>query len=259
MGAAGELRLVVETEVCDPVLDMAIGHALMDRAAAGATPPTVRISRPGPAVAFGRRDVVTPGYAEAVAAARAAGFEGVERVAGGRASVFHGGTVHVGHAVADPDARAGIAERFERTATLFARAFGGLGIDARVGAVDGEYCPGEHSVNARGAVKLMGLAQRVVSGGAYVGAVVVVSDAALVRDVLAPVYAALGLDWRPEATGALADEAPGLDPRAVAGALADAYADELAAEPGALDAETRALARRLVPEHRSPDGTSAVR
>lgn len=252
--APAEQRLVVETDVGDPVLDMALAHALMDRVASGAVPPTVRISRPGPAVAFGRRDVIAPGYARACAAARAAGFEGVERVAGGRASVFHGGTLHFGHAVADPDPRARIGERFERTAALLARAFGGLGIDARVGEVDGEYCPGEHSVNARGAVKLMGLAQRVVSGGAYVGAVVVVSDSALVRDVLAPVYAELGLDWRPEATGALADEVPGLEVRAVVGALASACAEELSAEPGGLDAETRALARRLAPEHRSPDG-----
>ena len=252
--ATGEPRLVVETTVSDPVLDMAIGHALMDRVAAGEIPPTVRISRPGPAVAFGRRDVVAPGYAAAVAAARDAALEAIERVAGGRASVFHGGTLHFGHAVADPHARTAITTRFQQTAALLADAFAALGVDARVGEVDGEYCPGEHSVNARGTVKLMGLAQRVVAGGAYVGAVVVVSDAALVRTVLAPVYSALGLDWRPEATGALADEAPGVDVRRAADALAETCADQLAAEPGTIDAETRALARRLLPEHRSPNG-----
>ena len=31
-----------------------------------------------------------------------------------------------------------------------ASALRGLGVDAHVGAVPGEYCPGDHSVNARG-------------------------------------------------------------------------------------------------------------
>jgi len=36
-----------------------------------------------------------------------------------------------------------------------AAAFRRLGVDARVGEVSGEYCPGAHSVNARGATKLI--------------------------------------------------------------------------------------------------------
>ena len=35
-------------------------------------------------------------------------------------------------------------------------------VDARVGEVPGEYCPGSHSVNARGRVKVVGTAQRMV-------------------------------------------------------------------------------------------------
>ena len=97
------------------------------------------------------------------------------------------------------------------TSALMVRAFASLGIDARVGEVPGEYCPGADSVNARGERKLMGVGQRLVSRGSHVGGVVVVDGADRVNDVLVPVYRALGLEWRPEATGAVAEEAPGVD------------------------------------------------
>ena len=71
-----------------------------------------------------------------------------------------------------------------------------LGVDARVGEVAGEYCPGEFSVNARGAAKLAGIGQRVVVGGAHVGGVIVVRGAGRIREVLTPIYEALEIDWR---------------------------------------------------------------
>ena len=63
-----------------------------------------------------------------------------------------------------------------------------LGVDARVGEVEGEYCPGEYSVNARGALKLMGVGQRIVRGAAHVGGVLVVGRSDRTRRVLEPVY-----------------------------------------------------------------------
>jgi octanoyl-[GcvH]:protein N-octanoyltransferase len=246
------LQLVVDTEVCDPALDSAISRALLLRVTAGELPQTVRISRPAAAVAFGRRDAISDGYGAAVAAARAAGFDAIERLAGGRAAVFHEQTLHVGHALPDRDPRPGVTPRFAATAALFERAFRALGVDARVGEVAGEYCPGAHSVNARGEVKLMGLAQRVIKDGAHMGAVVVVDGAARIRDVLSPVYAALGLDWRPEATGSLADERAGIGWDDVSAAIVAEYrASADGAEPAELDDDTLALAQSLVPEHLS--------
>ncbi len=247
------LRLVVEPAVADPVLDTALSRALLERVAAGDVADTLRLSRPGPAVAFGRRDVVADGYAEAVAAARAGGFAAVERLAGGRASVFHEQTLHLGLAVRDAEPRAGVTRRFEQVAETLARAFGRLGVDARVGEVPGEYCPGEHSVNARGATKLAGLGQRVIKDGAYVGGVVVIDGVDRVRTALAPVYAALALDWLPETTGALADEAPGIGWDEACGAIEAEYGKTReVAERAELDAGTAALARRLAPQHVSP-------
>ena len=246
------ITLVRDSFPQDPALDTAVSRALMLRVAAGELPETLRVARPGPIVAFGKRDVVTAGYPEAVAAARSGGFEAIERLAGGRAAVFHEDTISFAHAIPDPDPRSRVDERFEATAGLIAAAFGRLGVDARVGEVEGEYCPGAHSVNVRGERKLMGVGQRLVSGGVHVGGVIVVAGGDRVNTVLTPVYAALGLDWRPEATGAVADEAPGADWESVTEALLAEYEGRQGLEPADLDDGTLDLARTLAPEHLSP-------
>ena len=235
------LRVLLDSFPDDPVFDTAVSHATMRRVAAGELPETLRLARPARVVAFAKRDVLAPGYAEAVAAARAAGFGSMVRLAGGRAAVFHEGTLELAHAVPDPDPRGTIHDRFEATAELIARALAGLGLDARVGEVAGEYCPGRWSVNAGGARKLAGIGQRVISGGAHVGTVIVAEDAAAVREVLKPVYAALGLAWDPATVGAV--ERPWADVRA---AVLAEYEQRFELVEEAVDSETLALARTLV-------------
>jgi octanoyl-[GcvH]:protein N-octanoyltransferase len=218
--------------------------------AAGELPETLRIARPGTTVAFAKRDAVAPGYEEAVSAARAHGFEATLRLAGGRAAVFHAGTMEIGHAIPDDEPRGGIHERFERTARRLAAALARLGVDARVGEVAGEYCPGRYSVNARGVVKLAGIGQRVVGGGSHTGVVLVVDGEERINAVLEPVYAALGLDWNPEATGSVRSEQPSADWSAVRDSMVTEYAREYDVTEGELDAETLALAKQLADEHR---------
>jgi octanoyl-[GcvH]:protein N-octanoyltransferase len=230
-----------------------VSRALLQRVAAGELPETVRLARPGAMVAFGKQDAVAAGYAEAVSAARAGGFEPVLRLAGGRAAVFHKQTIALAHAVPDPAPRMGIHSRFSWTADLIARALRRLGVDARVGEVPGEYCPGGYSVNARGAVKLAGIGQRLIAGASHMGGVIVAGDASRVRDVLVPVYDALDLDWDPGTTGAVEDEADAsVRPSwaAVRDALLAEYGREYAIVEAVLDPETIALAHELAPEHR---------
>ena len=246
------LRLLTASFPEDPALDTALSRALMLRVAAGEVPETLRIARPAPIVAFGKRDAVAGGYPEAVRAARAGGYEAIERLAGGRAAVFHEDTIALAHAVADRDPRRRVTERFGTTAELVAEALRGLGVEARVGEVPGEYCPGAHSVNAGGARKLVGLGQRLVAGAAHIGGVIVVDGAERVRDILIPVYAALGLEWRPETTGSVAAEAPGTTWNQVVDAIAAEYARRHELEAAELDEETLALAQELAPVHLSP-------
>src|SRR5829696_1332258 len=243
------LRVLRDCFPDDPALDTAVSRATMQLVAAGELPETLRLARPAPVVAFAKRDALHPRYAEALAAARDAGFGAILRLAGGRAAVFHRGTLEIAHAVPDPDPKAGIRARFEATAGLVAEALRGLGVDARVGEVAGEYCPGRWSVNAAGRRKLAGIGQRVISGGAHVGTVVVVDDAAAVRRVLGPVYEALQLGWDPEAVGAVADEVPAVGWESVRDALLARYGQGRRLVEEELDAQTLALARTLAPEH----------
>jgi len=200
------IQLLSDPVPGDPALDTAVSRALLEAVAAGAMPETLRLYRPDDVLAFSGIDAASPGFAAAVAAARAAGFAPALRLAGGRAAVFHSETLAFAWAMPAAELRGGIQERFDALAEIVAAALRGLGVDARIGEVPGEYCPGEHSVNARGRVKLMGVGQRVVRGGAHVGGVIVVRGSARVRAVLEPVYAALGLPFDPETAGAVEDE-----------------------------------------------------
>jgi octanoyl-[GcvH]:protein N-octanoyltransferase len=217
----------------------------MRRVAAGELPETLRLARPARVVSFAKRDALAPGFADAIAAARAAGFGSMLRLAGGRAAVFHEGTLELAHAVPDPDPRGGIHDRFEATADLITRALRGLGVDARVGEVPGEYCPGRWSVNAAGTLKLAGIGQRVIAGGAHVGTVIVAEGGASVRRVLEPVYKALELDWDPATVGAV--DRPW---ETVRDAVLAEYAERYELVEDTVDDDTLALARTLAAEHR---------
>lgn len=242
-----------------PALDTAVSRALLEAVGSGATPETLRLYRPDDVVAFSGLDAASPGFRPAVAAARAGGFEAALRLAGGRAAVFHTETVAFAWALPIGELRDGIQARFDALAELVAEALRRLGVDARVGEVPGEYCPGAHSVNARGRVKLMGVGQRVVRGAAHVGGVIVVRGSARVRAVLEPVYAALGLRFDPATAGAVEDEIGAVTREAVAEALlAELGARGFATEPApegvfaALLTRARALEERFrVPEPRA--------
>ena len=218
------LRLIRHSFPDQPELSTEISRTILSRVAAGELPPTIRIHRPGNEVAFGRQDVASPGYEAAAEAARAAGFAAVERLAGGRAAVFHTGTIAIARAYADPQPPKRTYARFDEMADLIAAALQGLGVDARIGEVPGEYCPGAYSVNARGQTKLAGIGQRMIRGGAHVGGVVVASGGRGVAHVLEPVYAALELDFDPATSGSVSEElARAVDP----GELEEAIIGEL--------------------------------
>jgi len=231
----------------DPALDVALGHALLERAARGEIEPTLRLYRPGPTCAFGRLDTLLPGFGAAVAAARGHGFTPVLRQPGGHAAAYDGGSLCLDQVRPETEAIPALQARFEEAGALFVTALRAVGVDARVGEIPGEYCPGQWTVSARGRVKLVGTAQRLVRGGSLLGAVVLVRGGARVRAVLEDVNAALGLGWDPATAGAAEDEVPGLSVDAVEEAVLDAYvaAGLGPLELGALDAATVDRGREL--------------
>ena len=193
------MQLVRSGPAGSAALELAVSHALLTRVAAGELPSTLRVYRPAPAVAFGKLDTLRPGYAAAVEAARAHGYEPVLRLPGGHAAAYHARVAAIDVVWALDDPVVGTHDRFRDEGERLAGALRALGVDARVGEVPGEYCPGAYSVNARGRVKLIGTAQRLVRGGALLGASIVVGDGPGIRAVLAtstPRSSSLGRDHR---------------------------------------------------------------
>ena len=229
--------------------ELAVAHALLRRASVGELDEAVRIYRPtGSTVVFGRRDTRLEGFPQAAQVARDAGFEPAVRATGGRAVAYTGQAFVIDHVKHDPHAAGGLDSRFETFGAAFVSAFGDLGIDARIGAVPGEYCPGAHSVNARGVVKLVGTSQRVVRNAWLFSSLVVVDDIEVIRPVLTGVYAHLGQEFDASSVGSLRDEAPGVDAAVVEAGLLALYDGLDAASP--LDEATLALAEELEPQHR---------
>jgi octanoyl-[GcvH]:protein N-octanoyltransferase len=252
LAPGSELRFLRDGCPRDPAFGTALSAAILRRVAAAELPDTARLGTPGRIVTFGRRDVVSGGYPAAVAAAREAGYEAVERIAGGRAAAYNGKALNLSHAYRDANPAAGTQKRFAVMAELVRDALAGLGVEARIGEVPGEYCPGAFSVNAGGRLKLAGIGQRMIKGGAHVGCVIVCGGSDELREVLVPVYAALGIDWDPATTGSVEDEAPGVTGADVESAVWAALAERFELREAEIDADTLELAAELAPRHRSP-------
>jgi lipoate-protein ligase A len=247
--ADGVLELITASTPAEPVLDVALSHALLTDIAAGRRGDALRIYRPGPTAAFGRLDVLRPGFLAARDAARGLGLTAVVRSAGGHAAPYDDRTLVVEHLTAVPDIAAGLQDRFVAQSGRLQRVLAGLGADARVGELRGEYCPGAHSINVGGRLKVVGIAQRAVRGAAMTGALVTVGGGVELRARVAALYAALELEVDAAAAGALDEVLPGVAIDAVAAAVRAAYGEAWRLAPAEPAAALYAAARALIPRH----------
>ena len=85
----------------------------------------------------------------------------------------------------------------------------------------------------------------MIKGAALTSTVVLLDAGPAIRAVLVDVYAALGIDWRPQTAGSLADVTAAPPMAALATALA------AGAAPGELDDADRRRADALEPQHRA--------
>ena len=246
------MLLITGDSRSDPGLDTGISHAIVRAVGEGRMEDTFRIHTTGRIVAFGRQDRVTPGYRNAVAAARRGGYLPIERLAGGRAAVFHEGTLAFSWATATNEPRTGVTDRFRSISDLMAATFRDLGADAEVGELPGEYCPGLYSVHIGGSRKVMGVGQRLVKGAAHVGGVIVVDGGLRIADILRPVYAALDIPWNPRTSGDLADHLSGVTLADVTEALTHRLASLGSAEPAELPDWVITEGRSLAAAHVAP-------
>lgn len=181
--------------------------------------------------AFSRRDALLPGYEQAERSMVDLGFAPVIRPVGGHLAVYDEGSLVLHLCAPHPQPRAHIQARFVMLGDAIASALRGLGVDARLGPVPGEYCDGKFSVNDSGRAKLAGTGQRIVGGGYLFSAVVMVQSSARIMQALTHAYELLGLEFAPESVGAVADTLPEVSLDAVRHRLIGALAELLAIRP----------------------------
>jgi lipoate-protein ligase A len=210
LGGVDALLVAADSDLGSAALDLAVGPALLravtDLRSVSGTSSTgwLRMYRPVPTVGFSRRDSKVPNYSRAVIAARGHGFEPAVRSPGGRAAAYHRSCLCFELVLPDSGER-GPAQQMSALGDLVAGVLRDLGVDARVGEVPGEYCPGRFSVNAGGVAKIVGTAGRRVRGAILLGGSIIVADAAPIRAVLSDVYPALGLPLDPATVAAATD------------------------------------------------------
>lgn len=243
------LALMTESFPGRPVYDTAVSHALLRQVAAGTCPETLRLYVPDEVALFSVLDRRNPGFAPAISAADARGCPSLLRLAGGSAALFHRQCLAFAWAIPEARSAEGIRSRFEAITALMRRALERVGVDARIGAVPGEYCPGDYSINAGGRIKLLGVGQRVIRGAAHVGGVLVVRDADRVREVLAPVYHELGLSFDAATVGSVEDCVPGVSLEEVGRAIRAEFAAVRGLVESGVGAATRDLAAELEVTH----------
>jgi octanoyl-[GcvH]:protein N-octanoyltransferase len=165
----------------------------------------LRFRRPRPTAAFSPQDTTHPDYEDIKERARARGFEPIERGTGGRLTLFDenalGITIIAPHAA--PHGQ--MIKRYEILSNAIAKGLQNLGIDARVGELPNEYCPGKYSVNAEGRIKLVGVAQRMNQRCLQMGAIVSVHRSEEACAGIAEAYRGMGLNFDPLTYGAITD------------------------------------------------------
>lgn len=197
----------------------------------------------GPTVAFSARDLRQPGIQAASGLARSAGFEPVVRSPGGQMVAYDSGAVVIDHITRSSGLLPASGSAFADNAASHASVLRSLGeIDTRVGEIDGEYCPGEFSINVAGNSKVVGSAQRVTGSGSLFSTVVQVTVSDEVRAVIASVSEALGYELRPESIAGLTDYEPDLTAERVAAVFVSDYRQRLGLDDAQLPRDVVELA-----------------
>ncbi|MFM1992539.1 MAG: hypothetical protein RL600_367 [Actinomycetota bacterium] len=187
----------------------------------------VRIYRPAPTVAFSGLERRLPGFQDAVGEAAAFAFEPVIRPAGGRMVAVDQDWVILDIITPELEKTFSHREVYLEFGEVLVNVLRELGIDANLGPVAGEYCPGDYSINARGKIKLVGTAQRVQRGARLFSACIPISISYSVAALFERVNAELGLDWNPETLGGLDEEAPQITAEVLEDKLIAAFAPEV--------------------------------
>ncbi|MCA1688587.1 MAG: lipoate--protein ligase family protein [Actinobacteria bacterium] len=194
------MEILVAEYLEDPEDGFGLQQAVLEEVAAGERGPTALIWTSSRYVGATRPETRLTGFGEALRAAENLGSPVLVRNSGGGAVAANEGSISFSLTLPVEDLRHGLFERYAEGVDLVAAALRRVGVEAEGGEVEGEFCPGAHSVRSGGprGVKHAGLAQRVTRRAARLEALILVSNTGELIPALERFYGALGLPFRLE-------------------------------------------------------------
>ena len=222
------MEILIAERLDDPEVGFGLQQAILEDVAAGERGPTALAWTSSRYVGATRPEARLPGFLEAARAAKSLGFPVLVRNSGGGAVAANEGSVSFSLTFPVEDLRHGLYERYAEGVDLVAAALRRLGVEAEGGEVDGEFCPGAHSVRSGGpgGVKHAGLAQRVTRRAARLEALILVTQTGELVPVLQRFYGALSLPFRPGSVGDLPATVPQVI-EALSAEIRERYGDEV--------------------------------
>ncbi len=222
------MEILIAERLDNPEDGFGLQQAILEDVAAGERGPTALAWTSSRYVGVTRQETRLPGFLEAARAATSLGFPVLVRNSGGGAVAANEGSVSFSLTFPVEDLSHGLYERYAEGIALVAAALRRLGVEAEGGEVDGEFCPGAHSVRSGGpgGVKHAGLAQRVTRRAARLEALILVTQTGELVPVLQRFYGALGLPFRPGSVGDLPATAPQVI-EALSAEIRERYGDEV--------------------------------
>ena len=204
------MEIAVAEHLENPEDGFGLQQAVLEEVASGERGPTALMWTSSRYVGVTRPETRLPGFEKAIRAATDLGFPVLVRSSGGGAVAANEGSISFSLTFPVEDLRQGLYERYAEGVELIAAALRRTGVEAEVGAVEGEFCPGAHSVRSGGpwGVKHAGLAQRVTRRAARLEALIMVSETGELVPLLQRFYDALDLPFRSESVGDLPADVP---------------------------------------------------
>ena len=163
----------------------------------------VRVFRPQKTAAFSTTDSLHKNFATAKSIASRLGYEPILRPAGGHLAIYDHRSLILDITAPHDNPGKDIINRYELFSEKIATYIGLLGVDARIGQVDGEFCPGRFSINSSRQKKLVGIAQRITKYGYYLSALILLEPSPEAIDALSATYKLIDLDFDPSSHGDL--------------------------------------------------------
>ncbi len=199
------MEILVAQRLENPEDGFGLQQAVLEEVGDGDRGPAALLWSSTRYVGVTRPETRLPHFAEAKWVAEDSGFPVLVRNSGGGAVAANEGSISFSLILPVQDLRQGLFERYVEGIDLISAALRRIGVAAEGGEVEGEFCPGAHSVRSGGprGVKHAGLAQRVTRRAARMETLILVSETAEVVRVLERFYGALGLPFRSESVGDL--------------------------------------------------------